>query len=272
MSLSKSVLFASIATIVTACYGTASAASIVSCTISDYSNNVVLAQVSGQTSCAASVSQVPLPYQFRLESGATWFQTSSLSFGASARSMVANDCCGFLAHVESVAEGWTREEFYFTDAPIGSLLRIDWSLFPMGPDSSDHLFVFAGETQYGFHSQHRTEIPVEQGLPVIVEAYLRQGCYNNSYCNGGTQFFLNGLDLVDASGATLSGYRFRLGSGLTLPISEPDPVFVGGIFPGGIPDQPTSEPSTSLLIGAGLIIVGLAAKRKMGKNRDSGHS
>jgi len=257
MILSKSMFFV-IAALTTASYGTASAASITSCTISHYGTNPILAQDSGQTSCAAYVDPVPKPYNFRLESRAAWYQTSSLSFGASARSVVGNDCCGFLARVDSVAEGWTREDFYFTDAPIGSILRIDWSLLAIGPDSSEHLFSFAGEKKNDSFANNRTELPIVQGGPVIVAAYLRQGCYNNSFCDGETRFYLRGLDLVDALGVSQTGYRFGFGSGLRLRSATPDPVFSGGIFPGGLLDQSVPEPSTFLLTGGVLVVAALA--------------
>lgn len=249
-------LFFSIAALVAASYGTASAASITSCTISHYGTNQILAQNSGETSCAAHIDPPPAPpVYYALDSQAKWTQTGPLSFSASARSQVGSDCCGFPARVDSVAEGWTREDFYFADAPAGSTLRIDWMLLPDGPDSSEHTFIIAGLELNEFFANRRTELPVLDDGPVILETYLRQACYVFSSCIGETRFLLESIDLVDASGVSQTGYRYGLASGSYLGA-------INGVFPGGVLDQSLPEPSTFLLTGGALFVAALAQIRR----------
>lgn len=106
MILLRSLLFAIVA-LVAASYGTASAGSITSCTISNRTTNEILAQDSGETSCSADYFVDGVTH----ESQASWSQGGVLSFRAYARAIATRDCCGFVTLATSVAEGWTREDF-----------------------------------------------------------------------------------------------------------------------------------------------------------------
>jgi hypothetical protein len=136
------VLFFAIAALVAVSSGTASAASITSCTISNGNTNQVLAQNSGETSCSAHVDAA-FPDK-SLDAQALWTHNGGLFFGAWARATAYSDWANFPPRAVAVAEGWVREDFYFADAPIGSTLRIDWRLLPTGGDSGSVYFTMAG--------------------------------------------------------------------------------------------------------------------------------